>query len=137
MVSRISGAALPYQTQVNGIKPPKVSARTMADWGSPLPTRKLAPYEDVQFDPALQPRAHRMTGKVFLAHINMRPIADCFSNIERFKDIDSGCANVGNESCKLPIYRSYILTILAWTRLVASPLGVMYMYKVCKVWYSH
>ncbi|KAJ5679481.1 fumarylacetoacetate hydrolase [Penicillium macrosclerotiorum] len=33
----------------------------MADWGSPLPTRKLAPHEDVQFDPALQPRAHRMT----------------------------------------------------------------------------
>lgn len=39
----------------------------MADWGSPLPTRKLAPYEDVQFDRALQPRAHRMVG-TFMKH---------------------------------------------------------------------
>lgn len=41
----------------------KYPNRTMADWGSPLPTRKLSPHDDVHFDSTLKPRAHRMVGK--------------------------------------------------------------------------
>lgn len=37
--------------------------RKMANWGSPLPTRKLAPHDDVCFDLSLKPREHRMVGK--------------------------------------------------------------------------
>ncbi|KAL1851447.1 hypothetical protein Plec18170_006262 [Paecilomyces lecythidis] len=49
-----------YSTQVNGTSKPLHPGRTMDDWGSTLPTRKLCPHEDVQFAPELQPRAHRM-----------------------------------------------------------------------------
>lgn len=51
-----------YGSLVNGSSKPLRPGRSMADWGSPLPTRKLSPYEDVQFDTAFQPRAHRMVG---------------------------------------------------------------------------
>ena len=52
--------SLPYVNGINGAM--SGSKRTMANWGSPLPTRKLNPHEDVQFDPSLKPRAHRMAG---------------------------------------------------------------------------
>lgn len=55
---------LPYQVHADEVAIPERPARTMADWGNPLPTRKLAPYEDVNFDAALQPRAHPMTGRI-------------------------------------------------------------------------
>lgn len=107
MVSTIARTILPYQAQINGtITPkgtttpkgtatPKRSARTMADWGSPLPTRKLAPHEDVQFDVALQPRAHRMPGKFsFLVPVNVGDITDSRRNIQRLQNPDSQCKNV-------------------------------------------
>ncbi|XHF97189.1 hypothetical protein AWENTII_000789 [Aspergillus wentii] len=34
--------------------------RSMKSWGTPLPTRKLSPHEDVHFDKALKPRAYEM-----------------------------------------------------------------------------
>lgn len=53
--------SLPY---VNGAsRGSKYPNRTITDWGSPLPTRKLSPHDDVHFDPALKPRAHHMVGK--------------------------------------------------------------------------
>ncbi|PYH88645.1 5-carboxymethyl-2-hydroxymuconate isomerase [Aspergillus ellipticus CBS 707.79] len=36
--------------------------RSQADWGKSLSLRKLAPYENVRFDPKLQPRSYRIAG---------------------------------------------------------------------------
>lgn len=52
--------SLPYVNGTNGAI--DGSKRTITKWGSPLPTRNLTPHDDVQFDPALKPRAHRMPG---------------------------------------------------------------------------
>ncbi|KAJ9228638.1 hypothetical protein DTO207G8_8333 [Paecilomyces variotii] len=57
---------LPNGTQVNGTSKPLHPGRSMADWGSPLPTRKLSPHEDVKFSAELQPRAHRMVALIQL-----------------------------------------------------------------------
>lgn len=60
-MASVMSTSLPYANGANrGLKYPN---RTVADWGSPLPTRKLDPHEDVHFDSALKPRAHRMVGK--------------------------------------------------------------------------
>lgn len=53
--------SLPYANGAN--RGMKYSNRTMADWGSSLPTRKHSPHDDVHFDSALKPRNHRMMGK--------------------------------------------------------------------------
>lgn len=52
--------ALPY---VNG-NSKQHTERPRELWGTPLPTRKLSPHNDIQFDPVLKPRAHRMACKV-------------------------------------------------------------------------
>lgn len=133
MVSNIVRTVLPYQAQINGTTTPKHSARTMADWGSPLPTRKLAPYEDVQFDAALQPRAHRMTGKVsFLAPINVRDITDSYRNVQGFQNPDSQCTNVGIDLSECHSCFLTCLTILVWTPPAPRPIPVTYLCKVCE-----
>lgn len=57
-MSSAMSMSLPY---VNGAS--RGSNKTMADWGSPLPTRKPSPHDDVHFDSVLKPRAHRIVGK--------------------------------------------------------------------------
>ncbi|KAL1962366.1 hypothetical protein VTN77DRAFT_9779 [Rasamsonia byssochlamydoides] len=44
---------------VNGING---HASCMAHWGSPRPTRKLSPHEDLRFDPKLKPRKYEIAG---------------------------------------------------------------------------
>ena len=36
------------------------TGRPQDTWGTPLPTRKLSPQDDIAFDPSLKPRAHKM-----------------------------------------------------------------------------
>jgi hypothetical protein len=86
-----------HSTQVNGTSKPLHPGRSMADWGSPLPTRKLAPHEDVRFDSALKPRAHHMAGiSTFPGFVKPFLLTNLYiRNIVRLQDIVPQCSNVG------------------------------------------
>ena len=58
--------------------------RPQDTWGTPLPTRKLSPQDDIAFDPSLKPRAHKMDS------MEIPPqITDCMPIITTANSTDS------------------------------------------------
>ena len=87
---------------VNGASRQEIG-RPQDTWGTPLPTRKLSPQDDVAFDPSLQPRAHKMDSMDARPQMTDRMLIYNHSEFYRFKGLIFECPDVSriqNEACQ-------------------------------------
>lgn len=78
---------------VNGASRQEIG-RPQETWGTPLPTRKSSPQDDVVFDPSLQPRAHKMDSMEAHPPMMDRMLIYNHSKFYRFKGVIFECPDV-------------------------------------------
>lgn len=70
------------------------TGRPQDTWGTPLPTRKLSPQDDVAFDSSLQPRAHKMDSMEARLQVADRMLIYNHSEFCWFQGFVSECPDV-------------------------------------------
>lgn len=98
MAPGLVDTTMPY---ANGAR--QETGRPQDTWGTPLPTRKLSPQDDIAFDPSLKPRAHKMDSMEVPPQITDGMLIYNDSEFDWFKGFVFECPDVSriqNEACQ-------------------------------------